>query len=358
MYNIITYEQSLALKNPIYIDVRSAAEYDQEKITGALNRPILNDEERRIVGTTYVQESREKAKLLGVQFASPKLPNYFEEIQKLLVDHEVVIYCKTGGYRSSSLVSFLRSLGEKVYQLRGGYKAYRKYTMQQIEILSPQFEYINLTGFSGSGKTEILQNLKELGAQTIDLEGLANHRGSKFGQVGKTRQPSQKDFDSLLYQELRHFNPGPVFIEAESRRIGSLLSPQCFFQAYKNSPHHVLITAPIAERVARIHDEYLRVDNPSLKNEMQTALQTMTKYVGWNNVNDYLAHIQLGDYDYVIAELLVNYYDKCYKMRQDGYELKLENHDSRETAVKLWAEIEQTFLRKRFRLKNLVALGS
>ena len=201
---LITYQQSLNLENSIYIDARTKEEYQEATIPGAVNIELLDHQERKIIGTIYKQQSPKKAKLKGVELVSPKIPDLIAEVNQLAREYDnLIIFCSRGGLRSKSLAEFSDLAGIEVYRLENGYKGYRHYIIDKLDNYQFKGEIVVLHGNTGVGKTYILKEMDKLGANIIDLEGIANHRGSAFGSIGLNEPYNQKYFESLLWEELK-----------------------------------------------------------------------------------------------------------------------------------------------------------
>ena len=216
MISEITLEEYFSKHNNLpIIDVRSPVEFQKGHISHAHNIPIFSDEERAEIGTVYAKQSPEKAMKLGYEYIQPKLENYILESKKVAPQKEVVVHCWRGGMRSHAFAEHLSSHGfTKVYLLTGGYKAYRNYVLQSF---SKEAKLFILGGFTGSGKTEILNFLREDGLQIIDLEALANHKGSAFGGIGKLNQPTSEQFENNLFQEWNKLDfSNKIFLEDTS----------------------------------------------------------------------------------------------------------------------------------------------
>lgn len=331
MYDTIEYED--IDKNVIngkycLIDVRSPKEYNLYTIPNSINIPILNDEERKIVGTTYIQESVEKAKKIGIEIVSRKLPYMYDEIVKLNKEYKYLIFfCARGGYRSKTLVSLLKSLDMNVFKLNGGYKKYRKYILKALPEIVKDVKFVVLYGNTGVGKTEILKCLKEKGMDILDLEGCANHRGSFFGSVGLGKQNSQKMFESLIYESLKNRKSNIVFVEGESKRIGKVHIPDFIFNAMKKGVH-IKIDAPLETRVENIYKDYVKDTDLEIIN----ALEMLRNTLGHKNINRYKELIYNHKYKEVIRELMVKYYDPLYGYKRDKYDGFFENINSTKTA--------------------------
>ena len=306
-------------KKIIFVDMRSPKEFCDYKIPGAINLPILDDNEREVVGRTYVKESVEKAKYLGINFAKDKLPAYYQKIIDLKKSYdEVVLYCSRGGYRSNVFFSFLRSLGIDVKKLIGGYKSYRKYIRENLDSLIREKEFIVLCGKTGVGKTEILNKLKS-SYPVLNLEGLANHRGSNFGGIGLDHQPSQKYFESLLFDALEG-DEKIFFTEGESSKIGNIQLPKTLIEKI-SSGRKIIIEDHINSRIKRIKRDY----NLSDKDEIYKSLLEIKKFISPEKEKIYLEKFHEGDYDFLIRDLLINYYDPHYKKNYSKDDLHLAN---------------------------------
>ncbi len=301
----------------VLIDLRSAGEYEEYTIPGAINIPILNDEERKEIGTVYKNESEDKAKMMAVKAASEKLPQIYETIKALEEKHEkVVLFCARGGMRSTVLDKLLVSLGSKVYKLKDGYKAYRAFINEQLPLENQEVKYIVLQGNTGTGKTTILQELKRRGYDILDLEGYANHRGSFLGSVGIGESNSQKKFESLLYEALKSRKGNLLLVEGESKRIGRILIPDYIYQNMIDSKR-LLINANLDTRAQNIIDEY--TDSENWKAETIEGLERLEKYLGSKETERYCEMLETGDIKELVKDLMKNYYDPMYKKGEDKY---------------------------------------
>lgn len=328
-------------KTYIFVDVRSPGEYEKDTIPGAINIPIFDNEERAEIGTLYKQDSVEMAKKIGVELVSQKLPQLYDQISNLEREYErIILFCSRGGYRSSSLISFLQSLGIKIVKLKDGYKGYRRYVNENLPLIVDRINFIVLYGNTGTGKTHILEALDKLGADILDLEGCANHRGSTLGSVGLGEQKSQKMFESLIFSSLSNRKTNTVFVEGESRRIGKDVIPLYIFEAMQEGTH-IKITADMYKRVDNILKDYVH----NTDNELVEALNYLRKFLGNHKVDSYIELIDQGDYRPVIQDLFTNYYDPMYEHKKRNYLASFHSNDSSETAKKIlkWAQ-EQTSL--------------
>ena len=292
----------------ILIDVRSPSEYKNSTIPGAINIPIFNDEERKIIGTTYIQDNVEKAKKIGIDVASKKLPGIYDKVIGL--DHEynhLIFFCARGGFRSSSLVSLFSSIGINAYKLDGGYKKYRKYINRALPKTVEGIEFIVLYGNTGTGKTHILEELEKKGMDVLDLEACANHRGSLLGSVGLGEQNSQKQFESLLYESLKNRKSNTVFVEGESKRIGKVIIPEYIYTAMNNGIG-IKIESSIDYRINNIMKDYVH----GTDDELICSLNYLRKYMGDKNIDRFISLIGKNKYEKVIEEIMIKYYDPLY----------------------------------------------
>lgn len=310
MIHDITVEELENLQNPILIDVRSEGEYLEATIPRALNLPLLNNEERAHVGTTYTQISPSLAREEGLEFISPKLPNLVKQAQDWSEAGPLVLFCWRGGMRSKSLATVLDLMGVPVYRLQGGYKAYRKNVVDFFQHL-PSLKFVVLRGNTGVGKTEILEQLKNEGYPAINLEKLANNRGSVFGDVGLGAAPSQKKFEALLYEELKEIMAEGhtyIIVECESKRIGRVTLPVSFYNAMQTGTQ-ILVYDSISNRVNRLVKEYTEI--PQSLTQIKEALMRLEKNLGHKKLelyNSLLAENRLEEF----TENLLEYYDTLY----------------------------------------------
>ncbi len=259
------------------IDARSEGEYAEDFIPGAANHPVLNNEERARVGTLNKVDSPFAAKRMGAAIVSRNIAMMLEKhFADKPRDWAPLVYCWRGGKRSRSLTLVLREIGFKAAQLEGGYKGYRARVAQELTELPKRFNYVTICGCTGTGKTALLLALREAGAQVIDLEGLANHKGSLLGEHVTTPQPTQKRFDSLLWSSLRALDPArPVFVESESKKIGLVQMPESMREQMAAGVC-VWLDVPVAARVAHLRSEYEHfVADPALLMQKLAPLKAL-----------------------------------------------------------------------------------
>jgi len=294
------------------VDVRSPAEFAIDHIPGAVNCPVLDNEERARVGTVYKQVSRFEARKIGAALVSKNVARHLEAHFAVRDQHwKPLIYCWRGGKRSGSMTLILREIGWDAASLQGGYQSYRRAMLAQLGELPTRYDYRVVCGPTGSGKSRLLQTLAAHGAQVLDLEALARHRGSVLGDLPGDPQPAQKMFESLVWGKLRNFDAArPVFVEAESRKIGTLRVPEGLLERMRQSSC-VRIEAPVAERVRFLIAEYRHfLDDPAW---LKTQLSRLTALHSKATVTRWIAQIDAGDWELLVGDLLATHYDPAYQ---------------------------------------------
>jgi tRNA 2-selenouridine synthase len=327
----------LAKQHPV-IDVRSPAEFKHAHIPGAYSIPLFTDEERKVVGTTYKQQSREAAIKIGLEYFGPKMKVVIENVESIVQSYNsrqkvtdselpttdyrlLLIYCWRGGMRSAAISWLLDLYGFKVYTLIGGYKNFRNYTLETFKI---PFRFNILGGYTGSGKTELLNSLKLQGEKIIDLEAIASHKGSAFGNIGLPPQPTQEMFENLLALELRKsmgnselsiknlsdslftIHHSPLWLEDESQRIGLVNLPGDLWKNMRNSPVYFL-DIPFEERLQHLVEEYGCLD----RQRMIDAIERIREKLGGLNAKTAIQLLNEGN-TLESFRILLNYYDKHY----------------------------------------------
>jgi tRNA 2-selenouridine synthase len=340
----LSVEQFNKLKSALIIDVRSPCEHAAESIPDAVNVPLLSDDERVEIGTIYNQEGDLVARRRALQFISPKIPSFVESVaERKQHGQPIVVHCWRGGLRSEAVASVLSIAGIDCFRLTGGYKSWRGQVVSDLANNAYQFDPIVLVGLTGSGKTEILSALQELGMQVLDLEALANHRGSVFGGLGLGEQPTQKNFDAALWMKLRTLQPGKLFLEGESRRIGRISLPDCVYhRILKATP--VLVTGSVEKRAARITADYL---NPAFNPQQELSralllLQNLKDRLGAKVVAELEALLTAGEILPAVQRILVEYYDPLYNKgieRCRPFALEVNGDDVQQAAkdISKWA---------------------
>ncbi len=293
------------------IDARSESEYAEDRVPGAVNWPSLTDEQRHIVGTEYKQVSAFAARKRGAAMVSRNIARHIErEVMEKPREWQPLVYCWRGGQRSGALSLVLSQIGFKVHLIEGGYREYRRAVMADLEQLPSKFSYRVLCGKTGSGKSRLLAALRGQGAQVLDLEALANHRGSVLGLVPGSPQPSQKQFDSRVWETLRRFDPArEVWVESESKKVGELRVAPGLVEQMRVAPC-VRVELPIEERVQLLMEDYdFFVKDVEAFCERLNALRALR---GNDTVKAWQAAAREGRIAVVVRELLERHYDSVY----------------------------------------------
>ena len=291
------------------IDVRSPAEYAEDHIPGAVSAPVLDDAERAEVGTLYKQVSPFDAKKAGASLMSRNIARHIEELFRGKDKNwHPLVYCWRGGKRSGAMAHVLREIGWNAETLEGGYKAYRRHVVVQLQTLPSGLDFVVIHGPTGSGKSRLLGALKRAGAQVLDLEELAAHRGSVLGNLPGRPQPAQKMFESLLLDELAKLDPSrSVFVEGESKKIGELQVPEALMARMRASACVVLETS-VEVRVDLLMDEYRHFlsDRNALHRQLDclVALHGRERIAEWKSISDWRE---------LVRRLLVEHYDPAYR---------------------------------------------
>ncbi|RJQ31496.1 MAG: tRNA 2-selenouridine(34) synthase MnmH [Peptococcaceae bacterium] len=334
MYRDISIAEALAKKDVLLMDVRSEGEFQEATIPGAVNVPLLNNEERAAVGVTYKKDGPGIARRLGLELVAPKLSEKVEALDRLAGSQEIVVFCWRGGLRSQFMASVLDTINYKVSRVIGGYKAYRRYVNEYLGRDKLPHRAIVLYGLTGVGKTEVLLHLAEKGIPVLDLEGLACHRGSVYGKIGLPPSPTQKMFEGNIVQVLMNAqNEGIFMVECESKRIGNLLVPRSVLASMQEG-YRILLYSSLADRVRRIREIYTAGPGGNTA-ELQKATASLEKRLGRTKVEELNRRLAEGDYDGVFSFLLTSYYDPLYKY-PDGpspeYDLSVDSTDVAEAA--------------------------
>ena len=293
------------------VDVRSPAEFAEDHIPGALNLPVLDNEERARIGTIYVQESRFLARRLGAALLARNAARHLEgPLAEMGPDWRPLVYCWRGGQRSGAFTTILGQVGWQADSLLGGYRAYRRLiaaALYETPLASP---VILIDGGTGTAKTRLLAALAREGAQVVDLEALANHRGSVFGEH-ETPQPSQKAFETALAMALRTLDPArPLYVEAESSRIGRLNLPPMLWKAMR-AGRRLRLSAPIEARVRHLLTAY--EDMLAAPERFAPVLDKLVRFHGHERVNAWRALVAAGAYAELARELIEQHYDPRYR---------------------------------------------
>jgi len=294
------------------IDVRAPIEFAEDHIPGAINLPVLNDAERVEVGTDHKQvggfEARRSGAALITSNISRHLTNHFADKPK---SYRPMIYCWRGGQRSMSLGIILSSIGWQAVVLDGGYKTYRRHVLDQLKELPANFQWFPINGLTGSGKTRILHALEEAGHQTLDLEGLANHKGSVLGLDPENPQPGQKQFESYIHAKLNEFDPSrPIFVEAESKKVGNLHVPEPIW-ASMTTGKVLRIELPMAERIAFLLEDYGHFLTDA--DLLRERISLLRERYGAEQITEWEAQIESSSWAEFVESILRVHYDPSYQ---------------------------------------------
>lgn len=323
------------------LDVRSPGEYSHAHIPGAVSIPIFTDEQRKIIGTAYTQQSREIAVNHGLSYFSERMKIIPGEVEKFSVRNNgmdtnktFLVHCWRGGMRSGAVAWLLSLYGYKIYLLEGGYKAFRNWALAQFE---KEYSLKVLGGFTGSGKTEILKELKEKGHNVIDLEKLANHKGSAFGRLGEEAQPASEMFENMLAIELwkigHEYNgdDNTIWIEDESAHIGTVGVPKAFWSQMRKSTLYFL-DIPFEERLKNIVKNYGVFE----KEDLTECVLKIGKRLGGLNTTNTIQFINEGKTNEAFS-ILLKYYDKMYGQslqKRDNAEALIQKISCKNTNLK------------------------
>ncbi|WP_114638483.1 tRNA 2-selenouridine(34) synthase MnmH [Polynucleobacter necessarius] len=310
----------------LVIDVRSPAEFALDHIPGAVNYPVLDNDERATIGTLYKQESPFAAKKLGAALVSRNIANHLEKhFLDLPREWRPLIYCWRGGERSGAFTHILNRIGWKAMQLQGGYQGFRRTVIDGLEEVAGKFSFQVICGMTGSGKTRVLQEAKGYGAQILDLEALAIHRGSVLGNEPNIEQPSQKGFETALWNALRTLDPSrPVMVESESKKVGGVHIPDALMEKIRSGTC-IELRSSSQTRVSWLIREYHHflsdTENFKAKLALLTAHYGKVQIAKWNEA------IDAGQFPELVEELLVKHYDPSYQSSivRNFSQYKIEN---------------------------------
>jgi tRNA 2-selenouridine synthase len=322
------------------VDVRSPSEFELGHIPGSHNVPILDDEQRALVGTTYKQKGKYEAIELGFELAGPELIDKIREAKKIARDKRLLLYCWRGGMRSRNMAWLMEANGLSCSIIEGGYKAFRQ--EGKALFASQQYKSIVLGGFTGSNKTLVLHEMAKMGEQVLDIEALARHRGSSFGRIGLEDQLSNEQFENQLIWEWMAFDPAKrIWLEDESKIMGSNHIPEELYQSIRNASV-IKLEIDKVQRAKNLVDIYGGLNDA----ELEKAIVRIGKKLGGKNMNLALEALKEKDYQKV-AELSLSYYDKTYKFglskRDPGsiYSIHTTDHDPKQIAQQIIKKVEK-----------------
>jgi len=305
MEKISISEYYIRKKSRVLFDVRSPGEYEEGHIPGAISFPLFTNEERTEVGILYKKKGHDFAFLKGLEFVGLKMADYVRLANKLVPEKKIFIHCWRGGQRSASLAWLLEMSGFDVHLIIGGYKAYRQFIHQQFDEIKQKF--IVLGGPTGSGKTVLLQAIKEQGEQVIDLEKLANHKGSAFGALGELPQPTMEQFENNLFEEFFKLDAAKItWVENESKSIGKVFQPDGFWNQFRTARYIGLVIS-FEERLKFLVENYGAFNLEELKD----SFIKINKRLGGQHVQAAISFLEQGDLKNAGA-IALRYYDKSY----------------------------------------------
>jgi tRNA 2-selenouridine synthase len=311
------------------VDARTPLEYVEDHLPGAVNVPLLTNEERVEIGTLYKQQGAHLARIRGLELTAPRFPAIVAEIAAAAAGRPILVYCWRGGLRSKTIASILELTGFRATQLVGGYKAFRNQVSAFFDNFNPNGPLVVLHGMTGIGKTTLLGILAERGQSTVDLEGIACHRGSAFGSLGLSQEHlTQKRFETLLWDTFMRLPQGkPIYLEGESRRIGQMTLPGNLYDVMGESLK-VWCTASLETRVRRLTDEYgLKIYEQGLTE----SLLRIKKRLGGDKYAEIAGYLQRWEMEPFMTELIVSYYDKLYykvRLWKEDLTLSMEDFDA------------------------------
>lgn len=328
MPETVTFHPAL-LDSHCIVDARTPLEFAEDHLPGAINVPLLSNEERVEIGTLYKQQGAHVARIRGLELTAGRFPAIVAEIAAASAGRPILVYCWRGGLRSKTVASILDLAGFPVQQLIGGYKAFRHQVSAYFDNFVPNAPLVVLHGMTGIGKTTLLGILAARGESTVDLEGIACHRGSAFGSLGLSQAHlTLKRFETLLWDTFRQLPPGkPIYLEGESRRIGQMTLPGNLYEVMADSIK-VWCVASIETRVRRLTDEY---GLKEYEEGLTEALLKIRKRLGGDKYTEIAGYLQRWEMEPFMTELIVSYYDKLYyKVRdwQEDLTLSLEDFDA------------------------------
>jgi tRNA 2-selenouridine synthase len=316
------------------VDVRSPGEFQKGSIPGAVNIPLFDDEERDLIGTLYKKEGTRQAKKRGIEVVSAKLADIYGKIDsEEEKGKEIVVFCSRGGMRSGSIVRLLDSLGHRVHQLEGGYKEYRRYVLDNLNALIDSKKVVVIHGNTGTGKTELLKILRGQGFPSVDLEDMANSRGSIFGTVGLGRPRYQKAFEALLFERIREIDGEYIIVESESPRVGRVYLPNALVDKMRTGIH-ILVECKMQQRIKRIVDEYISIQRDDVLEEIRDSINRLKGELGKKKADILLVLLEQGNYEKIVSILLAEHYDPKYYHSEKNYDyvLKLGSDNVEECA--------------------------
>jgi len=327
------------------IDVRTPLEFEDDHIPTAVNIPLLTNQERVEIGTLYKLEGAHAARMRALECSCGRFADIVKDISSIAEGRPILVYCWRGGLRSLSVATLLELSGFKSCQLQGGYKTYRNHVIAYFENFNPAAPLVVIHGMTGIGKTSFINQLDQGNWSSVDLEGIAHHRGSAFGSVGIQQNFTQKCFETVLWDTFRRIpDDRPIVLEGESQRIGKFSLPGKFYDVMTNNSFKVWCHASLQTRVKRLVDEYGKDD---YRQQIKEALDRIKKKLGGVSHAELLKLLESGDLEEFTTKMIAQYYDKLYYKHRNwvpDMELQLENFSEAEKTFTL-SDVRQHFFR-------------
>jgi tRNA 2-selenouridine synthase len=322
---VVEIEKALQLENSILVDVRTEKEYNEDHIKNAINLPLFHTDEHKDIGTIYKMVGQKEAIEKGFDYVSPKLKEMYLEFGRLASEYDnIIIYCARGGMRSGSLVNLISSIGINAYQLKGGYKSYRNYVLDYLKTAMEDKKFVSVHGLTGAGKTDLLIDLEKRGIDVVDLEGIAKNSGSIFGVIAFDElPPTQKHFETQLFNKIYFSKERYIFIESESRQVGRCNIPKEIFIAMTDESLHILLETSVSARVERLCRDYIYSKNEENMDALKECIVRFRKRLSNKVVDEYLELLDNRKYEELVERYLVEYYDPLYEYSIDKYEYDL-----------------------------------
>lgn len=318
----VEIEEALNLEKVIFIDVRTESEYEEDHILNAINMPLFMNDEHKEVGTIYKMLGKHEAIQKGFDYVSYKLKDMYLELSKLANEYDnMVVYCARGGMRSGSITNVISSLGINVYQLEGGYKSYRNFVLDYFEIAMDKKKLISVHGLTGVGKTDLLHMLEDKGIDILDLEGLAKNSGSIFGFITfDVKSPSQKMFETEIFEKLYFSKEDLIFVESESKRVGHNSVPNEIYESMVGDCYHIILEVNLKNRVERLCRDYIYSKNEENIDDLKECINKFRKRLSNKVIDEYLELLDTKKYEEVVERYLIEYYDPLYMHSIEKYE--------------------------------------
>lgn len=332
----ISIESALKLEKTIFIDVRTESEYNEDSILNAFSMPLFKDNEHSEIGTIYKMQGKHEAIQQGFDYVSYKLKDLYLQSQSLASEYDnIVIYCARGGMRSGSVVNLLSSLGVNVYQLEGGYKSYRNFVLEYLKHIMETKNFIVVHGLTGAGKTDLLKMLEQNNIDNLDLEGIAKNSGSTFGFITfDEKPPSQKKFETKMFENLFYSKSNFIFVESESKRVGHVSIPNEIYDAIIREGYHIMLEDSTKNRVRRLCRDYIYDKDESNIDVLKDCINKFRKRLGNERIDKYIELLDNEKYEELVELYLVEYYDPLYMHSVEKYKYnKVINFENTNKAI-------------------------